>query len=71
MSDTDCSTSNGGDASTAAQALALEQTWYRSPDATDGIARADYFGLLDGSPLWVQGDRFKESRQGVLRRVLG
>jgi len=53
------------------QSLATEQSWDRSPKATEGIARAVYFGLPDGSPLWVAGERFKESRQSVLRRVLG
>jgi hypothetical protein len=35
------------------------------------VARAVYVGLPDGTPLWIEAGRFKESRQGVLRRVLG
>ncbi len=50
--------------------LATEQSWDRSRDETEGVARAVYLMLPDGTPLWLEGDRFKESRQGVLRRVL-
>ena len=53
------------------EALSSEQSWDRSMEATEGIARAAYFGLPDGTPLWVAGKRFKESRRAVLRRVLG
>lgn len=53
------------------ESLALDQCWDRSPEATEGIARAVYFGLPDETPLWVTADRFKESRRSVLRRVLG
>lgn len=53
------------------ESLASDQAWDRSPEATQGIARAVYFGLPDGTPLWITAERFKESRQSVLRRVLG
>jgi 5-methylcytosine-specific restriction endonuclease McrA len=50
--------------------LAKEQAWERYSDGTLGVARAIYFGLPDGTPLWVEGDRFAESSHGVLRQVL-
>lgn len=53
------------------ESLASDLSWDRSPEATEGVARAVYFRLPDGTPLWVAGDRFKESRQGMLRGVLG
>lgn len=52
------------------QALADQQTWHRDKNATLRVARAVYFHLPDGSPLWVEGAHFKESRQASLRRLL-
>jgi hypothetical protein len=51
--------------------LSEEQSWKQLADATLRVARAVYFGLPDGTPLWVEGDTFKGSVLGELRGVLG
>ena len=50
--------------------IAREQVWPREERTTLGVARAIYLTLPDGSPLWVEGADFKESRQASLRGLL-
>jgi hypothetical protein len=50
--------------------LAEEQSWDRSADTTVGVARAIYFRLPDGAPLWVEGDTFTPAKRGPLRDLL-